>query len=177
MASRSVLTKLAKNIPAEIRELLGTPPLVFGERPAVYYGMLASVAESIKPDNFLTWTLLKDWVDKQIEVARYRKFKSQVINEPRRREIQTKIEAYEALLCRDNQVHDARIRQAVEAHQKIAREQGAGEERLKEIDAEITQRMIAEESSRITGVECNLAYWEKLPVTERDLATSWGSWI
>jgi hypothetical protein len=176
MASRSALAKLAKNIPAPIREMLGTPPLVFGESPAVYYGMLASVAESIKPDNFITWTLLKDWVDNQIEIVRYRKFKSQMITEPRRKEIQDKIDHWVLHTPDPNKTNEL-IRTAIARRLETEKEKGTSEEDIEKIKREITKNLRDAAATDEKQAERNLLYWKGLAITERDLAASWHSWI
>src|SRR5262245_8809605 len=70
------LTALIDSIPSDVLKLLGPPPLLSTEDANLYYAMLASIAQSIRPGDCITWLLIKDLADHRVEVARYRRFKT-----------------------------------------------------------------------------------------------------
>jgi hypothetical protein len=72
-------TALASPIPPEVQELLGPPPLLSNEDARLYYAMLASLAQFMRPTNMITWLLVKDLVDHRVEIARYRRFKTAIV--------------------------------------------------------------------------------------------------
>jgi hypothetical protein len=41
--------------------------------------MLATVADSMRPTDIIAWLLIKDLVDHRVEIARYRRFKTAVV--------------------------------------------------------------------------------------------------
>jgi hypothetical protein len=69
----------ASPIPDEIREFLGRPPLLPCDDARLYYAMLATLADSIRPTDLIAWLLIKDLVDHRVEIARYRRFKAAVV--------------------------------------------------------------------------------------------------
>jgi hypothetical protein len=78
----SRITKnLADQVPAEIREMLGPPPLMTHERIAIYYAVLMSFAQSVQPTDFVEWVMVKDMADARSESARLRKIKSEMMNQ------------------------------------------------------------------------------------------------
>ncbi|MPZ37879.1 MAG: hypothetical protein GEU95_07405 [Rhizobiales bacterium] len=100
--ARSSLRPLT--VPAEIRKLLGPPPLLSTEHQKFYYAMLAHFGASVEGTDLITWLLLKDVADARVEIARYRRFKTLRISIARSREkertlaefgLEKKIETYE----------------------------------------------------------------------------------
>jgi hypothetical protein len=72
-------------IPPEIRELLGPAPLLRGEDPARYAGILAQLAAAVRPRDFVEWIWVRDLVDLGWEAARARAAKTARIAMERRR--------------------------------------------------------------------------------------------
>lgn len=85
--SKRNIAALAEIIPSVVRELLGSPPLVLTESEALYWGTVASLAQLVGAEDPIAWLLIKDMADARVEIHRYRKFKSELINEVRRAEI------------------------------------------------------------------------------------------
>src|SRR5215831_9151277 len=72
-------TAVASPIPPEIQELLGPPPLLPNEDTKLYYALLGSLAQTIRPTDVIAWLLIGDLADRRIEIARYRRFKAALI--------------------------------------------------------------------------------------------------
>jgi hypothetical protein len=75
-------TAVASPIPPEIQELLGPPPLLPNEDTKLYYALLGSLAQTIRPTDVIAWLLIRDLADHRIEIARYRRFKAALIKAP-----------------------------------------------------------------------------------------------
>jgi len=75
-------TAVARPIPPEIQELLGLPPLLPNEDTKLYYALLGSLAQTIRPTDVIAWLLIRDLADHRIEIARYRRFKPALIKAP-----------------------------------------------------------------------------------------------
>jgi hypothetical protein len=69
-------------IPEYVLQLLGPPPILASEDAKLYYTMLVVFAQSIRPDDLITWMLIKDLVDCRVEIARYRRIKIGLIAAP-----------------------------------------------------------------------------------------------
>ena len=65
----------ADNIPSEVRQLVSLPPTLPWESKDLYFAMMASYAQAIRPDDLITWMLIKDLADHRLEIARYRSIK------------------------------------------------------------------------------------------------------
>jgi hypothetical protein len=85
--TKSTLAPWAAIVPPVVRELLGSPPLVLTESEEVYWGTVASFAQFVGSTDPIAWLLIKDVADARVEIHRYRKFKSELIDEARRAEI------------------------------------------------------------------------------------------
>jgi hypothetical protein len=66
-------TAVASPISPEIQELLGPPPLLPNEDTKLYYALLGSLAQTIRPTDVIAWLLIRDLADHRIEIARYRR--------------------------------------------------------------------------------------------------------
>lgn len=72
-------SRLAKQLPSEVREILGPPPILSTEDSTIYYATLAWFAKDLQPADLITWLLVKDLADHRIEIARYRRFKTTML--------------------------------------------------------------------------------------------------
>jgi len=73
---------IAANFTAEQKQfldLLGPLPIVEGEQAARYHGLLASLVADVNPVDMLEWIWIRDIVDLQWEVLRYRRAKAETI--------------------------------------------------------------------------------------------------
>ena len=75
-ASRS--TEVALSAPARLA-LFGAPPLLEGEDPAAYDGMLERICDTVKPADIIEEIWVRDVVDLTWETLRLRRFKSQLL--------------------------------------------------------------------------------------------------
>lgn len=80
-------------IPAEMRELLGPPPLTFRENADAYERVLSQMALAISPTDFIEWTWVKDLVDLGWEAGRARRAKAVRIAMARKAAIRRLLEA------------------------------------------------------------------------------------
>ena len=79
MANKATLATLTETIPPDILDILGSPPLLATEDPSDYHAMIAQLVDAIRPQDVITWMLVKDLVDHRFEVARYRRMKADVM--------------------------------------------------------------------------------------------------
>ena len=73
---------LENDLPPEqqhFSELCGPPPLVAGEDPARYQRLLVGVAKALKPADVPEWLWVRDIVDLEWEILRYRSAKARLI--------------------------------------------------------------------------------------------------
>jgi hypothetical protein len=61
-------------------ELCGPPPLVDGEDAARYHRLLVGVVKATKPNDVPDWLWIRDIVDQQWEILRYRSAKAHLIS-------------------------------------------------------------------------------------------------
>jgi hypothetical protein len=64
----------------ELLELLGPPPLVPGEDVAPYQRFLGAIVALVEPNDILECIWVRDIVDLEWEILRYRKAKAQLFN-------------------------------------------------------------------------------------------------
>jgi hypothetical protein len=73
---KTPLEKMGIKIPKELEGLFGDPPLLEGEDPNVYWGLLAAMIKEHKPQGLLEWTYVYDMVNKLLEEARLKRASS-----------------------------------------------------------------------------------------------------
>src|SRR6516225_5983094 len=86
------VTKKSK-IPSEIRSLLGRSPTLRSEDEKTYEEFLRSVADAVCPKDVLECVLMKNYVDLQWEIHRYRLAKSRLIDGARKEALQAILES------------------------------------------------------------------------------------
>jgi hypothetical protein len=79
MTKQAVALKEITQIPADIEELWGTPPLLSSEDPDIYRKYILKVAQAVRPADLIEWLWLKDIADYTWEVRRLRRIKCQLI--------------------------------------------------------------------------------------------------
>jgi hypothetical protein len=161
-------------IPSDVLELLGPPPVLPTEDAKLYYAILAHFARSIRPkEDLITWMLIKDLADHRLEIARYRRFKTDLIAAARRKEIQDEISSWSrhADSCaRVYKEEAARRKQLLAKSDKSAVER----EKLKqEIDTKLAADIAAAEANSRAQVEG----WSKASTTEADYINLFAHWI
>ena len=67
-------------VPAEIRDILGKPPLLATEDPNAYYTLLAKLAREEKPSGIVEWLWVKDIADHTWDIIRLRRIKAAHVN-------------------------------------------------------------------------------------------------
>jgi len=67
-------------LPAPVRGLFGSPPLLKNEDANQYYKMLATFSDALCPKDALECVWLKDYVDLQWEIQRLRRMKAALVN-------------------------------------------------------------------------------------------------
>jgi hypothetical protein len=70
---KSPFRKLGIKIPDELEGLFGDPPLLEGEDPDLYWGLLAALIKDRKPQSFTEWTNVHDTVNKLWEEQRLKR--------------------------------------------------------------------------------------------------------
>ena len=90
---QSEVTKPALTIPAEIRTLLGEPPLLISEDPSAYDALLATFAATVRPEDCIEWIYVKDCVDLNWEIRRIRQAKAGIIDVTRKEALRSILES------------------------------------------------------------------------------------
>jgi hypothetical protein len=67
-------------VPAEIRDVLGEPPLLATEDPNQYDALLAELAREVRPSDFTEWLWVKDIADLTWDIIRYRRIKASYVD-------------------------------------------------------------------------------------------------
>ena len=67
-------------VPAEIRDMLGKPPLLATEDPNQYDALLTELAREVRPSDFIEWLWVKDIADLTWDIIRYRCIKASYID-------------------------------------------------------------------------------------------------
>ena len=166
---KTSLTSL-ETLPSDIMELLGPPPLLATEDATLYYRILASFAESIRPEDLITWMLIKDLADHRVEIARYRQIKVGLITAARRRQIRDAISEWEyrpvGRLRGNAMVDKSVIERSNKPAEEIAR-------LLKEVDDKLAADTPAAEAESRIQVEA----WRNATTTEANLVDLFPRWI
>ena len=67
-------------VPAEIRDMLGKPPLLATEDPNQYDALLTELAREVRPSDFIEWLWVKDIADLTWDIFRYRRIKASYVD-------------------------------------------------------------------------------------------------
>ena len=67
-------------VPAEIRDMLGEPPLLATEDPNQYDALLTELAREVRPSDFIEWLWVKDIADLTWDIIRYRRIKASYVD-------------------------------------------------------------------------------------------------
>ena len=70
---KTVPGKLGIRILVELDGLFGDPPLLEGEDPNLYWGLLAGMIKDRNPESFAEWIYVHDMVDKLWEEQRFKR--------------------------------------------------------------------------------------------------------
>jgi hypothetical protein len=70
---KTPLEKMGIKIPRELEGLFDDPPLLEGEDPNLYWGLLAAMIKDRSPQSFLEWTYVLDMVSKLWEEQRFKR--------------------------------------------------------------------------------------------------------
>jgi hypothetical protein len=70
---KTPLEQLGILIPRELEGLFGDPPLLEGEDPDLYWGLLGAMIKDRQPQSFLEWTYVYDMVSKLWEEGRLKR--------------------------------------------------------------------------------------------------------
>ena len=65
---------------AEIRDMLGKPPLLATEDPNQYDALLTELAREVRPSDFIEWLWVKDIADLTWDIMRYRRIKASYVD-------------------------------------------------------------------------------------------------
>jgi hypothetical protein len=70
---KTPLEKMGIKIPDELEGLFGDPPLLEGEDPHRYWGLLAALVKEREPQSFADWSYVHDTVNKLWEEGRLKR--------------------------------------------------------------------------------------------------------
>jgi hypothetical protein len=71
-------------IPADIQELWGEPPILTSEDPKLYVKLAIQIASTVGPEDVIEWFLVKDILDLTWETLRLRRIKVGMVERGRR---------------------------------------------------------------------------------------------
>jgi hypothetical protein len=77
--NKDLTVKEISEIPADIQELLGKPPVLSNENPEAYNALLLQTAKSVAPIDFIEWIWIYDVVYHTWHILRLRKFKAELV--------------------------------------------------------------------------------------------------
>jgi hypothetical protein len=86
-------TLTGPKISAEVRAILGKPPVLISEDPSVYDTMLANMAAAVMPRDAIEWILMKDCVDLTWEIRRIRLAKAGITDVTRKEALKSILES------------------------------------------------------------------------------------
>jgi hypothetical protein len=154
--------------------MFGDAPILSTEYATRYWAMIAAFAERIDPQDFITWCYVKDFVDYQFEIWRYRMMKVEAVDN-----------AYQAV--KDKRILDFRTELA-NARTRITTAEGAkatavikarrlqGEEHNKCV-AEMERKIEVDVKEREKSLQESINYWREYEPNESDLASQLHVWI
>jgi hypothetical protein len=78
MAKKQLIVRGASQMPASIKKLWGSPPILLTEDPEAYWKLAAAMVQDVEPANVVELMHVKDIVDDTWEIRELRKHKSQL---------------------------------------------------------------------------------------------------
>ncbi len=122
-------TLAPRKISAEVRALLGKPPVLISEDPSEYEAMLANMAAAVMPRDAMEWILMGNCVDLTWEIRRIRLAKAGILDVTRKEALRSILESIleederigrDRISAADSKADgwysDPSIRKALEAH-------------------------------------------------------------
>jgi hypothetical protein len=173
MSNRVTVKQLVKQIPSEIREILGDPPIVQGESEEIYWGMVASFAKFVAPTDFIAWLLIKDLVDARIEIHRYRKYKVELMGLPRQRQIQNEISGWKASV----EAGPEALRQQAAKQKVEMANSGKPPAEIQKLSRRIDQQVEAQCREAEANARQQVVNWSNVGTKDRDIAALYREWI
>src|SRR5262245_26924269 len=160
-------------IPPEVLELVGSPPILPTEDESLYYTMMALFADSIRPDDLITWMLVKDLADHRLEIARYRRIKAAIVAAPSRKKLEEQRSYW-----RDYAKDRARNLTAEAARQKelLAKEKKPTEE-IDKLKADIESKLASDIAEAEATGQAQVRAWKNVAINEADYVDTFSAWI
>jgi hypothetical protein len=172
-AEKQASTALAAAIPPDVLELLGRPPLLSTEDAKLYYAMLASIAQAIRPTDVITWLLIKDLTDHRVEIARYRRFKTDLVEAARRKQIRDAISGWTS---EADSVGVILRREAEERKHIIAKSNKTAAE-IEQLKQDIDNKVEAKIAKKEAEAQSAIQYWRNVSSTENNFVELFDRWI
>jgi hypothetical protein len=172
MSNRVTVKQLVKQIPSEIREILGDPPIVQGESEEIYWGMIASFARFVAPTDFIAWLLIKDLVDARVEIHRYRKYKVELMGLPRERQIEEQISIWKGSV----EGHPQAFRKQATAQKEELANSGKTPEEIQKLSRRIDQQVEAKCREAEAYARQQVVNWSNVGTKDRDVAALYREW-
>ena len=72
-------SRTASGMPAELRAILGRPPLLRSESREAYEALTAHCAATLAPRDMVEWLMVADYVDLSWEILRLRRMKQEIV--------------------------------------------------------------------------------------------------
>ena len=157
-------------IPAEIRELMGSPPVLATEDVDLYYTMMAIFARSIKPDDLITWMLVKDLADHRLEIARYRQIKAGIFAASRRKLIAGAVSDYGF-----SRVHE--LTRNAERQKELLTKSKKPAEEIDKLKTEIESKLTADIAEAKAKGQAHAQALKNVATTETDYIDLFSTWI
>jgi len=138
----------------------------------LYYAMLASIAQSIRPGDCITWLLIKDLADHRVEVARYRRFKTGLLQAAANKRRRTAISGWRGIADR---VAPDLEKRAKEEKQIVARSNKTPAE-IEQLNRDIDNKARAEIAKQEAEAQSAIRAWGN-PSTEADFVELFHDWF
>jgi hypothetical protein len=166
-------TALVNTIPPDVLELLGSPPLLSTEDAKFYYAMLASIAQSVRPGDFITWLLIKDLADHRIEIARYRRLKTGLIQEAANKKIQESLSYWR----RKATAVAPDLKQKAEQEKQLVAKSNKTPGEIEQLKQDIDNKTEAEIAKQEAEAKSAIEWWRNASSTEADFVELFYRWI
>jgi hypothetical protein len=163
---------LSDLIPADVLELLGPPPLLSTEDARLYYAMLANFAQAIQPADFITWLLVKDLADHRVEIARYRRFKSGIIQHAALKDMRIECSRW-----REHATYvTSRLKREAEEEKQILTKSGKTAFEIEQLNQDIDNKLNAEIAKSDAEAQSAIQRLSSTPATEADFVGLFSGW-
>jgi hypothetical protein len=135
--------------------------------------LVARLAHSVQPTDFITWMLIKDLADHQVEMARYRRIKTGLLERPYRKKVAAVMSRLEMTL----RSQPDELRKAAEKEKAELDKSEKAPVEIDKLKADIDRKLARDITKSRTECQEQLECLKDARVTDADVAGSFETWI